>query len=515
MGRRPRGALRARAPPALLAVLLVVGGLAIGFASPARGSGASPSAPGPAPPPAAFALSSNGIAPAAISLVWNASTEAYFDNYSVTYSTAGPSGPWSFAVEEPNEGTTTAVVPDLAPGATYWWNVTAYYQTGLLGLGGTAADSSTVLNATQPAVAVLSSPSNTSTSVALAWTNSARYGGGIGFGEYDLEEVVDNVTDTYATIDSVASAATNVTGLSAGSSYSFYVRTVDSCAGCPANGTSATESNVLTAGTATSLVASLAVALPRVDAGLPDQITCTPDGGTPPYTFAWNFTNGTTLVAGPGTTSRAYAAAGTYVVSCQVTDHASNRYLAAPATIFVDAAPGIAASASPLNATVGDPVAFACVGTPGTSPLAVVWTLGNGRTLANAAGSDAANGSTSYAAAGTYVAQCVVTDALGVRTAASAVVHVQPRPVFTWIPPAVVLFAAAGVGAALAGVSGVVRRRDASADRTSVLSRWLPPTGPSATVHGAKTCPRCGASNVPIRRSCQACGSPLPRNPGS
>jgi hypothetical protein len=498
----------------VVALVLTVGSTAVGVA----GRGPEPAGPVPAAVPAAgFSLTENGVSPAAIGLRWAESTEADFTNYTVYYSTHGSSGPWTFAWSTGTESTTTDVVSDLAPGVTYWWNVTANYETGgLLGLGAQPAQAySTVLEATQPTVAYLTTPLIGSSSVELNWTNNATYlsGGGIGFGFYHVEEVDDGATSLAQNITVETDNSTTVAGLSPGtSSYSFYVVTYDACSGC-AHGYSATQSNVVLAGTSASLVASATASLSTVDTRLPDGFSCTPAGGTPPYTFAWNFTNGTTFTAGGGTTSWSYSAAASYTVTCQATDHAGSYTVTTPITVVVNPAPSVAATASPLNVTAGASVAFRCTGVPGTNPLSVVWTLGDGATLSNPSGGPYANGSASFSSAGTYVVQCAATDALGVRAAEAFVVHVSPRPAYAWVTPPVVLASSVGAGAMLALAVGTYRRREDDASRSSAMSRWLPPTGPAATVHGAKVCPKCGASNVPLRRTCHACGTPLPRNP--
>jgi len=123
------------------------------------------------------------------------------------------------------------------------------------------------------------------------------------------------------------------------------------------------------------------------------------------------------------------------------------------------------------------------------------------------------NGTASYPSAGTYVAQCVVRDAAGSQVVASVFVNVRPVAPPPSVTAPEVLVGSVGTGGALAAAVGTYRRRDALTERASAIARWLPPTGPAATVHGTKTCPRCGVANLPLRSTCQACGAPLPRNP--
>ncbi len=372
-----------------------------------------------------------------------------------------------------------------------------------------------MLSATQPPVATLVAPANTSTSVTLNWTDAASYGGGISFDQYAVEEDDDGTTTTFATLMAAGQNSTNVTGLVPGHSYSFYIETYDTCAGCTPGGTSITESNVVVAGTATSLTALLSSTRSTVDVGLLDGFTCTPSGGTPPYAFRWNYTNGSTqFVAGVGTTSHAFSGASGagYAVTCEVTDHASDRATSA-VSVVVNPDPRVSVAVSAVNVTQGVSVTFRCTGTPGTGPLRVNWSLGNGVAVA---GSGAhANASASYSSAGTYVAECVVTDALGLRAVASVAIHVHAPSALAWLTAPLVLALAAAGGIVVALLAAAARRGREESTRSSALSRWLPPTGPSTTVHGAKICPKCGASNVPLRQTCRACGTPLPANPGT
>ena len=464
-------------------------------------------------PAAAFGLGSDGLAPAAISLNWTESTAAEFVNYTVLYSNVSAGGPWRYYTTITAEGSNTLGVDNLVPGATYFWNVTAY-ATGLLGLGGTSATYSNVYAATQPTLAYLASPANTSTTINLTWTDNATYGGGIAFSSYAVIEDVDNATGLYSNVTNPSTRALTVTGLPSGSSDSFYVDTYDRCSNCLTPEDSVTQSNVIVAGTATALTAAVSSTRTVVDARVLVGFTCTPSGGTPPYAFAWNFTNGSTsFVAGSGTSSHSFghASGSGYLVRCQVTDHTGTRFVTAPVTVVVDRDPRVSASVSPVNATTGASVSFRCLGSAGTSPLTVGWTLGDGGTLSGTG--DEANCSASYVSAWTYVAHCTVSDTAGGRATASIVVHVSAPGEFAWVTPTVVLGVAALVGLVVALVALVSRRREERADRSSAMARWVPPTGPAATVVGAKICPKCGASNVPLRRTCQACGTPLPRNP--
>ena len=503
----------------LLGVLVVGGSLALGVAGRSGGSDA-PSAPLAPVPSAGFTVSANGLSPAAASLAWTASTATGFDNYTVRVSNASASGPWTLAAVVTAESSPAAVVSNLEPDGTYWWNVTAYSTTaGILGIGAkTVATYGEVISTLQPGVAYLTSPSNSSDSINLSWTNNATYtpggSGGITFGAYTVEEVDDGSLSVYATITNPSDRLLDVTNLLSGHSYSFFVNTSDACSGCSPGGRSTTSSNTITAGTATALTATATETRAVVDTGLLVGFTCNPSGGTAPYTFRWNYTNGTTsFVAGSGTSSHVYAEPSTsgYTVRCQVTDHAGDRFVTPAVDVLVNPPPKVVASVGATNVTVGSSLAFRCAGSLGTAPTTAAWTLGDGARLG---GSDGyANGSASYGSTGTYVAQCVVTDALGVRATASYAIEVHPKPAFSWVTPELGLLAGLASGVVLAIGVAAARRRDEEAERRTAMSRWVPPTGPASSVRGAKVCPKCGSTNLPIRRTCQACGAPLPRNP--
>jgi PKD domain len=508
---------RKRSIAALTAVGLMLTGAGLALIAgpmPTVPATARPAVGGPAgPTPASgnFALTEAGASPTAISLAWARSTAGFFRNYTVVRSNAGAGGPWQVAYVTTSEAIDTAVLTELQPGTEYWWNVTAY--AGLLGATPSYSD---VLAAVQPTLGYLTEPARTSSSVTLAWSDNASYGGGIAFGFYRVVEIDDGVSATAANLSSVLENTTTVAGLSSGSSYSFYVETFDCLASCggatPAY--AMTESNTRVAGTATALSVTMVAGRTTTDTGLLDAFTCTPSGGTPPYAFGWNFTNGSaSFLPGEATVSWAFVepSSGGYHVTCEVTDHTASTATQA-LTIFVVPAPSVRASAEPASVAVGQAVSFRCVARPGIAPLSVAWVLGDGRLFNRSAGQE--NVSASYAAAGTYVAECVVTDALGDRAIASITVVVHALPPFAWLTPGLVLLTSTVTGGGAAAGAGAAYRRGQARERSSALSRWIPPSGPAGSVHGVKVCPKCGASNVPLRRSCSVCGSSLPRGPG-
>lgn len=502
---------------AVLGSLLSIGLVALG---PALGGfahgGLSSLAPGPVPAtsaggaiaPAAMTLSVDGDSPAAISLSWTSPGDLLFSNYTIYSSTVGPTGPWNVSGVITSQTTTTVAITDLAPGGDYWWNVTAYSPTS-------PTQSTNVVEQVQAPLAVLGSSGNTTTSIALNWTNSASYGGLISFVSYAVEESASGgAPTTVTTITNVATLTYDVTGLSAGTSYSFYVNTTDCVQACSSGspGLSVTQSNTLPTGTLASLTSTLTAGLATVDTGQRDFFTCTPSGGQSPYSFSWNFSNGSGFVSGKSSESHSFSTAGSVLVTCRVTDNRGSRSTVS-VTVRVDRAPTVTTQVAPTNITAGGSVGFNCTAKRGTPPFSVTWDFGDGSRLANLSGVEA-NFTHTYGTSGAYVAQCSAIDSLGIRAVAAVVVHVAAVSPFAWVTPTVVLGFAALAGLLIGLTFLGLRRRAGAADEPEALSRWVPPGGPRTTVRGSKVCPSCGASNLPIRRTCQACGAPLTKWPG-
>ncbi len=668
-----------------LAVLVVLGSLVAAATPAAPGRGTNPSSlaaafpaespaiPGSgtaAPTPAAtMTLSSPGISPAAVSLAWTEADVFLFSSYTVAYA-ANASGPWTTAQTISTETTLDTAVDGLAPGGSYFWMVTAAGS-----LGGT--ESSNVLSVTQPPVATLSSPSNTSTSVDLAWTNNASYGGLVGFVSYAVVESENgSAPAVVATITNATTGSATVPDLSSGTSYSFSVDTTDCAGGCGTDTAtlSVTQSNTITVGTAFPLAVSVAASRSVVDVGQLDAFTCTAAGGESPFSYAWQVGNGS-FVPGNNSLSASFGSSGPVVVTCEVTDRTAS-HATSSVSVTVNPAPTIAIATNRTAADVGEPIAFECSPTPGTTPITVGWSFGDGTTAstgnvthayaspnrysatcsatdfvgvtvvasvalnisgplgatvvarppAAAPGSDitftgaGTNGSGNYtgyrwsfgdlgtgsgavvghayAAAGNYTVTLEVTDSNGITASAEVTVHIsrvqaQVAPfstsiatgtavsfsatgsggaggpynftwqfgdgqvgygptvshtysamgtfaptltvrdplgatgvvdlspisvhaapsAFAWVTAGVVALVAVLVGAIVAVVVLQNRRRDEAASTHEAMARYIPPTDPRATVSGRKVCPRCGAANLPIRRTCSHCGADLPRHP--
>jgi hypothetical protein len=455
--------------------------------------------------PAATGLTAPGKTPTAVSLSWPGSSAVTFENYTIEVSNESASGPsWSTAAVVQGATTTSAVVSGRTPGSTAWWRVV----TNVL-LGG--ASTSNVIEVVQPPVAVLTATARSSSYINLTWTNSATYGGLLSFASYALAESVGTGPPTIRTFSSVGQLHFNVTGLAANTSYSFYVNTSDCSSGCGTSSPSllVTESNVLTAGTVGTLAVSLSASQTVADVGQTVLFTCSPSGGSAPYSFLWNFTtNGGKLGSGSNLEGHVYDSPGTDYATCQVNGSTPGNQ-SATISVTVNGDPVVLVSVQPTTVTLGSTVSFGCSASGGTFPYHYVqWLFGDGETVANVSGASVGSSHT-YSSSGQYVAQCVVLDGSGTVASASIPIQVRALPAFAWLTPGVILLVSALVGTGLALAVIASRRRSELEASSAALARWIPPAGPRSVLEGSVPCPSCGATNTSSRRTCHACGHPL------
>ncbi len=103
-------------------------------------------------------------------------------------------------------------------------------------------------------------------------------------------------------------------------------------------------------------------------------------GGTPPYTFSWNFGNAASNVPGgtslPNTMTYTYTSAGTYTVTVNATD-TNGRIGSASATVTVAASLAVTVS-GPSSGIVGNSVSFSAAASGGASPYSLSWNFGDG-----------------------------------------------------------------------------------------------------------------------------------------
>jgi PKD repeat protein len=139
------------------------------------------------------------------------------------------------------------------------------------------------------------------------------------------------------------------------------------------------------------------------------QFTCTPSGGVPDYTYAWDFGDGvgTSQEQNP---TYAYlhdeSEPQTYTAVVTVTDNLTNA-ASCNVTMTVNPGLGVRCGASPSMATMGRQVEFSCTAMGGVSPYSYEWDFGDG------ASSTGQNPTHAYSYTGRYAATVTVTDSLG------------------------------------------------------------------------------------------------------
>ncbi len=167
---------------------------------------------------------------------------------------------------------------------------------------------------------------------------------------------------------------------------------------------------------------SLSYTPTRPVAGDSISFSSTATGGTPPYTFSWNFGDIASNVPGgtslPNTMTHTYTSTGTYAVTLNATD-TNGKIGSASATVTVAASLALTVS-GPSSGIVGTSVSFSAAASGGNSPYSFSWNFGDGTSLAT--GSTASH---KYVVAGAYTVRANVTDAKGRLASASASVTIN------------------------------------------------------------------------------------------
>ena len=166
-------------------------------------------------------------------------------------------------------------------------------------------------------------------------------------------------------------------------------------------------------------------------------------GGTTPYSFLWDFGDGTTSTSQHP--SHTYGTASTYGVTVTATDSLG---VQAGDSTFVRALTPLVGTAS-ADVTSGDvplTVSFTGTASGGRPPYTFSWTFGDGST------SELANPTHTYAAAGVYTTTMTVIDADGqavIRTIEitpeSPGASVAPAGIPPWVPSVVLAIVASAV----------------------------------------------------------------------
>ncbi len=165
-----------------------------------------------------------------------------------------------------------------------------------------------------------------------------------------------------------------------------------------------------------TVAAPLAVTVSALSSGIVGtsvSFSAAASGGTSPYSFSWNFGDGTSLATG-NTVSHKYAVEGAYAVRANATD-AKGRLASASASITINAPPlTVAVTASGSN-EVGLAVNLTATASGGTQPYAsFIWDFGDGST---GSGNSVAH---VYTASGTYSVTVTVKDSAGITSTSSS-----------------------------------------------------------------------------------------------
>jgi PKD repeat protein len=156
-------------------------------------------------------------------------------------------------------------------------------------------------------------------------------------------------------------------------------------------------------------------------------------GGTTPYSFTWNFGDGTAKVSG-NPAFHSYSVKGTYTVTMNVTDfNAATSSITH--TLTASGCALVVTPTVPATGTVGTPVSVSATASGGTSPYFFSWNFGDG--TANIAGNTASH---TYSVKGTYTVRVNVTDISARIASASSSITVSPLTLtadFTFSPTAI------------------------------------------------------------------------------
>ncbi len=184
-------------------------------------------------------------------------------------------------------------------------------------------------------------------------------------------------------------------------------------------GSTSQATTVLTVGAVLSVRATVSPwPLPVVDSGTNLTVTAVATGGTPGYTYAWNFGDGV-LSSGPVVT-HAYSTPGTYLMNVTVTDsvHAE---ATDSVVVEVNPPPTAVVTASPTNATdANTPLDLGAVVSGGTGGGSGSWSFGD---ATNASGLAVVH---AWARAGTYLVVFRYSDGVGRTVTESLGVSVAP-----------------------------------------------------------------------------------------
>jgi len=167
-------------------------------------------------------------------------------------------------------------------------------------------------------------------------------------------------------------------------------------------------------------------------AGAKINFTATASGGSSPYSFTWNFGDGTANVAGgstnPNAQSHTYTKTGTFTVKVNATD-STGKIATATSTVNISTTiPPLSVSLSgPGSGGIGSSLTISATATGGSTPYSFSWTAIGG-SPSSGTGSSL---STTYGSPGTYTVSVTVTDANAKTATSSTTISVSPPSQYT------------------------------------------------------------------------------------
>jgi hypothetical protein len=361
-------------------------------------------------------ISIAGVSPTVVALSWAESGDFCFNHYELDESTLGDGGPWTDFDTISTQAVTEIYDSSFLPGGTEWFRDIDYDC-----IGNTVSNTVEATNPEEPALTYIETSAS---SVELSWTNSASYGGLLGFSSYAVDESlnagaesqVDEITYEGTTNDDV----TGLSSLNAGTHYVFSEITTDVCNDCMGGSyPSYQDSNAVTV-----LGLDQPTAAPTsVDVGQRTLFGVQVYGGDPPYSYAWSglpegCSSGdlnplpcTPLGAGPST------------VSVTVTDSVWGNVTSLMVDLTVSVDPTISSFiVDPTSPTEGNPLTLDLVAAGGAGTL----TYSYSSLPTGCQSSDTASLHCTPTVSGSFTVVSTVTDSNGGTATATLTVTVAP-----------------------------------------------------------------------------------------